>query len=1098
MRNLTKKGFLNKLIIVFLVIIVFNAVIPMNKSQASNYTVGGVLLKPINSLVLKLADGVVDLIHKVIFGSSTALLEYDINDNWKILVIVGAVLIGIAAAVIVAIAAPAVAGVLASFATKIGAAGVASLITSKVAIGTILKLGVGAAIAAMYVGTAWFGDTAVFPIYKISPQEIFEGKIEFLNANFFNSSSSDNTNEEENEIGQLSNLQLVDGYSSDPVVWYGDESEANVTANIVSKMGEYGYTGTADSLSITYRGAPQSGRTSDIAQWRGNDNKAYLARLTIYGGNGNSSYAANNDATFHVSLEIYTGDEERAVQAEPIANSLKPTIAKWYYSIRNLAVVCMLLELVYIGIRIMLCSIASEKAKYKNMLKDWIVAICLIFVMHYIMAFANSVVDAFVKLVNTLTEDKYYTVYINDPLPEKALENKIKDTLSDGSTSISNIDFHRSEDDQNVIVWNAGNLMGLARVQAQLQGDEVPGVWYIGYTIAFVVLVMYTVFFLFTYLRRIVYLAFLTLIAPMVAFTYPIDKVNDGKAQAFDMWLKEYIFNLLIQPFHLILYTVLISSAFELASENILYTVVAIGFLMPAEKLLRKFFGFEKAQTPGMLGGAVGASLVMNGMNRLLHGKPPRPPKPGEESGGKIKESENFGDLTSGEGIDNSLLFDTPSTAGDSDNSGSGTFMNSGNNMPNNANNSQANNQEGNPRRLIMPGDVSPEEQERRRRAAEILRQTAANNANSSSAPKPSNSQPKPQNNQTTGRKINTNKALRKETRAEKFWREHPKLKRNLRGAKGVVKSYAGQQFKRTAKGAGKLVRKMPKMAAGVALGAAAGMVGVAAGVASGDISKAVQYGGAAMAGGYSLGGSLEEFAAGVVNVNDKELQNAYERSYYGSTEEYRQAKVEERRQKYLKDDRHVAEVQHYTGEDEKYAKMLLEENSDCIDAGITDVKDILAVDHMVEEEGWSREKAMTATKMLSRESKPIEDMNQEELSHFEFRAKNAIREQGVTGEANVDRAYQQMKDNLIKVSKAKKSVTKVKRLTSDEITQKEKRRDERMRKYNQNKEQQAELKKEEKKRKKESKRRRNQEDNPVIDTPIRQVNRNDNDKFNI
>ena len=1082
MRNLTKKGFLNKLIIVFLVIIVFNAVIPMNKSQASNYTVGGVLLKPINSLVLKLADGVVDFIHKVIFGSSTALLEYDINNNWKILVIVGAVIIGILVAVAVATIMPIAAASLGSFAEAFGLSTVASLITTKVAIGTILKIGTGAAIAAMYLGTSWFGDTAVFPLYKISPQEIFEGKIEFLNANFFNSSSSDNTNVEENEIGQLSNLQLVDGYSSDPVVWYGDENEANITANIVSKMGEYGYTGTADSLSITYRGAPQSGRTSDIAQWRGNDNKSYLARLTIYGGNGNSSYAANNDATFHVSLEIYTGDEERAVQAEPIVNSLKPTIAKWYYTLRNIAIVCMLLELVYIGIRIMLCSIASEKAKYKNMLKDWIVAICLIFIMQYIMAFANSLVDEFVKLVNSIGEEKGYTVYIKDESGD--LEEKLRDSLTIADNPTPTIT--RATDDNSVIVWDAGNLMGLARVQAQLQGDEVPGVWYIGYTIAFVVLVMYTVFFLFTYLRRIVYLAFLTLIAPMVAFTYPIDKVNDGKAQAFDMWLKEYIFNLLIQPFHLILYTVLISSAFELASENILYTLVAIGFLMPAEKLLRKFFGFEKAQTPGMLGGAVGASLVMNGMNRLLHGKPPRPPKAGEESGGKIKESENFGDLTSGEGIDNSLLFDTPSTSGDSDNSGSGTFMNLGNNMPNNAANSQADNQEGNPRRLIMPGDVSPEEQERRRRAAEILRQTAANNANSSSAPKTSNSQPKPQNNQTTGRKINTNKALRKETRAEKFWREHPKLKRNLRGAKGVVKSYAGQQFKRTAKGAGKLVRKMPKMAAGVALGAAAGMVGVAAGVASGDISKAVQYGGAAVAGGYSLGGSLEDFAAGVVNVNDNELQNAYERSYYGSTEEYRQAKVEERRQKYLKDDRHVAEVQHYTGEDEKYAKMLLEENSDCIDAGITDVKDILAVDHMVEEEGWSREKAMTATKMLSRESKPIEDMNQEELSHFEFRAKNAIREQGVTGETNVDRAYQQMRDNLIKVSKAKKSVTKVKRLTSDEITQKEKRRDERIRKYNQNKEQQAELKKEEKKRKEESKRRRNQEDNSEIDTPIK------------
>lgn len=1078
MKNLTKKGFLNKLIIVFLVIIVFNAAIPMNKSQATDYKVGGALLKPINQLVLKVADGVVDLIHKVIFGSSTALLEYDINNNWKILVIVGAILIGIAAAIIVAVAIPAAEGALMGFVTKIGLKTVAELITAKVAIGTILKVGTGAAIAAMYVGTAWFGDVAVFPLYQISPQEIFEGKVDLLNANFFNTSSSNSTNEGKSEAGQPS--KFIDGYSSKSAVWFGDENEANVTEDIVKKMREYGYTGTADSLSINYRGAPQSGRTSDIAQWKGTDNKSYLARLTVYGGNGNSSYAASNDATFHVSLDIYT--EETVIKAEPIVDSLKPTIAKWYYTIRNIAIVCMLLELVYIGIRMMLCSIASEKAKYKNMLKDWVVAMCLIFIMHYIMAFANSIVDAFVKLVDTLTEDKYYTVYINDP--DKSLENKIKESLKDGNTSIDGIEFYRSDDDEDVLVWNAGNLMGLARVQAQLQGNEVPGVAYIGYTIAFVVLVMYTVFFLFTYLKRIIYLAFLTLIAPMVAFTYPLDKINDGKAQAFDMWFKEYIFNLLIQPFHLILYTVLISSAFELASENILYTLVAIGFLMPAEKLLRRFFGFEKAQTPGMLGGAVGASLVMSGMNRLLHGKPPRPPKPGEENSGKIKENEKFSDLTSGEGINNSLLFDSNLSSGDSNPTGSNTSTNSQNNATNNQ------------KRLIMPGDVSPEEQAKRNKAAEVLRQTASgNNFNDSSRQNASTPKVSNQDNQITGRKINTAKAVRKakqlnkddkEDKIKEFLKKHPKL----RGGLGVAKSYAGQQFKRTTKGVGKAIRKMPKIAAGAALGTAAGMVGVAAGIASGDISKVGQYGGAAMAGGYTLGGGLEEFASGVFKVNDDELQNAYERSYYGSNEEYRQAKIEERRKNYIKDDRHIAEVQHYTGEDEKYAKMVLEENSDCIDAGITDVKDILAVDHMVEEEGWSREKAMTATKMLSREAKPIEDMNQEELSHFEFRAKNAIRAQGVTDENNVDIAYQQMKDNLIKVSKAKKAVTKVKRLTSDEISQKEEKRNERMKNYEQNKRQQLELEREEKKRKRQANRKK-QNNNPGIETPIRQVNIN-------
>ena len=96
-----------------------------------------------------------------------------------------------------------------------------------------------------------------------------------------------------------------------------------------------------------------------------------------------------------------------------------------------------------------------------------------------------------------------------------------------------------------------------------------------------------------------------------------IDKISDGKAQAFNMWLKEYIGNLLIQPVHLLLYMILISMAFDLTSQNIVYTLVAMGFLMPAEKLIRSMFGLDKAKTPGFLGGATGAALAMNTMQSL-------------------------------------------------------------------------------------------------------------------------------------------------------------------------------------------------------------------------------------------------------------------------------------------------------------------------------------------------------------------------------------------------------------------------------------------------------------------------------------------------
>ena len=79
-----------------------------------------------------------------------------------------------------------------------------------------------------------------------------------------------------------------------------------------------------------------------------------------------------------------------------------------------------------------------------------------------------------------------------------------------------------------------------------------------GYNVIYVVLVIYTIIFCFTYLKRVIYMAFLTMIAPLICLTYPLDKIKDGQAQALSMWLREYIFNALLQPMHLIIYSLLI------------------------------------------------------------------------------------------------------------------------------------------------------------------------------------------------------------------------------------------------------------------------------------------------------------------------------------------------------------------------------------------------------------------------------------------------------------------------------------------------------------------------------------------------------------
>ena len=255
-------------------------------------------------------------------------------------------------------------------------------------------------------------------------------------------------------------------------------------------------------------------------------------------------------------------------------------------------------------------------------------------------------------------------------------------------TGNESIYINRFTEDKKTLFWPANDFMAQARLKGQevevkteidSNGVEKPtgeGTDEInskqtktvraGYNIIYIVLVIYTVIFCFTYLKRVIYMAFLTIIAPLVAITYPIDKINDGKAQAFDMWLKEYIFNLLIQPMHLILYTILVGSAMRFAANNIFYVVIALGFLMPAEKLLRRFFGFEKAQTPGMFGGAAGTALMMSGLNRLMH---PRPPKKELGSGSKEESatSEDGKSPTMNDKVDYSNIF------GDGDEESGGT-----------------------------------------------------------------------------------------------------------------------------------------------------------------------------------------------------------------------------------------------------------------------------------------------------------------------------------------------------------------------------------------------------------------------------------------
>ena len=317
--------------------------------------------------------------------------------------------------------------------------------------------------------------------------------------------------------------------------------------------------------------------------------------------------------------EIETASGETVEQPESTASQLQSTIARWYLALRNFAIVVLLSILLYTAIRIIVSSTAQDKAKYKEKLFSWIVAACLLFFMHYIMTFATTIVEAVSEGINKNSKPFLLDIEITD-----AYEIETTGTNEDGETvtgEVNAIEFLQENGYmvEGRVMWPS-NLTGKIKLDMQLEPPELDShnltLRKLGYAILFLIMVFYTIAFLVVYIKRLIMLAFLTMIAPLVAMTYPIDKMNDGNAQAFNMWLKEYIFNLLLQPLHLILYTMLVGSAIDFAQENIIYAVVAIGFIFQAEKIMRKFFGFEKAGTLAS-GSAIGGALAMAGINQL-------------------------------------------------------------------------------------------------------------------------------------------------------------------------------------------------------------------------------------------------------------------------------------------------------------------------------------------------------------------------------------------------------------------------------------------------------------------------------------------------
>ncbi|MCI8482289.1 MAG: hypothetical protein HFJ27_04345 [Clostridia bacterium] len=651
-----------------------------------------------------------------------------------------------------------------------------------------------------------------------------------------------------------------------------------------------------------------------------------------------------------INPSVSGGKEEKHIAAQ-----IQDIIASWYVAIRTLAVVGLLSVLVYLGIRMMLTGIAADRAKYKKMLMDWIVAVCIVFMLHYIMSFALTMSETVTAM---LSSDLGKTVTVNVP---------------DGTT------------------FNT-NLMGFVRFMIQCTDLEQK----LTFLALYIILVIYSVRFTWVYLKRVVNMAFLTLIAPVVALTYPIDKVSDGKAQAFNMWIKEFSFNALLQPLHLLLYTVLVGSALQLAVDNPLYAIVCLGFIMAGEKLLKKMFGFDKASggTLGSLAAAAGVtSMASKALNTLGHKAPGGgqkgkirtkdiPEREGRDNDGNSPLSA-FRNATADESIGAGMEHDNANTGGGQDPNGApqggpgaGTDPNGGPQEPPlpppSENNEELNQLEGQLAGYdeTDPYFMDPAHQDMQRRYQELREEQDRNNRPDDTPPPPPPQTPpqrgydnpfaRPENapkeeslwdvmksdtQNALGRgrdRWNTARAYlgKGEEKAE----NRERLKRNL-------KNQIGDGVRRRAIGAWKTLptvgykaaRGTLRTASRIALASAMGGLGLAIGATTGDGEKALSMALGAGGVGWAAGDNLFDASVGKV-MKDKSISDTYNAGKYGNTIDARNEKADKEYFKSQKFDNFYEK--YYKGQDNpnggKYTKQQLKDITRSYrKAGITSEKDI-------------------------------------------------------------------------------------------------------------------------------------------------------------
>lgn len=295
-----------------------------------------------------------------------------------------------------------------------------------------------------------------------------------------------------------------------------------------------------------------------------------------------------------------------------IVASVQGYISAVYNALRYLVVAVYIVVLVYLAVRVMFSAIGRQKARYKELFRHWLVGLLLLFSFHWIMAFIIWLSNTFVQIIADFATNLVTDIALDSTLSFLA-HSPLVDKYPITTFIVTRI-----------------NCIGIELI-------KVGGV---SLLLIKTIISIITIFFLLwqtwsivvTYLKRLFTICILVLLFPLVALSYVFDKIGDRRAQTFEMWLKEFVTNVAIQPIHalvLLFIATLFSTSSNTATSLLLgrttlggIMTFAILRLIPiGEDLIKRLFQIGSNMGPGshgIAGSMAHAGMALNSAKSMI------------------------------------------------------------------------------------------------------------------------------------------------------------------------------------------------------------------------------------------------------------------------------------------------------------------------------------------------------------------------------------------------------------------------------------------------------------------------------------------------